>query len=254
MSKRTQAPEAPVETTAEAEDMHTPNVDPASPGAGESVPDNRSEMGTEDPEIVGGDDLDEDENQDDDHGDPETADDPEELTNAERATVGLSGYEARLTVVALEHRQAALKKLAKKTKDEGYWKEARIVTGDAQAIKEHILPQFRPQVELPLHTPEECRTGIANAIRSNLAGALEREYQAGRTSAQIDQGKDIPVRHRASLETLMSELAHQIETFGRAVADRAYAAGHAAREQTAEAVMVRSLDALRFGTSNDEDE
>lgn len=167
------------------------------------------------------------------------------IPNSARAAVEYSGYEARLAVAALEGRQSNLEKLAKKTEDEGYPKEARIIRGDAQVIADHILPQLRPQVELPLPSPAECRAGIAEALRGLLHGKLEHEFTAGRQAAMVDDGDRIDAKPRVDLEVLLGELAERLERFGRSVADRAYAAGHAAREQTAEAAMVRSLDELR---------
>lgn len=144
----------------------------------------------------------------------------------------LSGYDVTLTIQALEHRADSLDGLAKKNEGEGYAKEARIIRGDSQAIREHILPLYRPQQELALAGFEEVTAGIANNLRQFVRRA--------RTKKMDD-------------EDVLSGLSLRIHQFARQVAERAYAAGIAAREHDANVLMVRSLTGLIPGTVSGDD-
>lgn len=166
-------------------------------------------------------------------------------TNAQPATVSVTGYEAKLVVSALEDRARALESSAKKDDDLGYPGEGRVKKGDAITIREHVLPKLRPVMEIPICSPAECRAGIAEAFREVVRRALWNEFQNGRSDAKIDDGDRIGEPMRVDLEQLLGDLAARVERFGVAVSDRAFAAGHAAREQTAEGLIVASLDALR---------
>jgi hypothetical protein len=75
-----------------------------------------------------------------------------------------------------------------------------------------------------------------------VAQALNREYEAGKEVSDERIGSE----ERVDLEVLLGDLANRIEHFGRGCADRGYAMGHAAREQTAEVAMLASLDDLRM--------
>lgn len=129
-----------------------------------------------------------------------------------------------LVATAVEHRKEELKKLAKKNEDEGYSRQAREVRQDAEALEYHVLPLLQDQRELPLAGHIEVRAAIADAIR--------QEVETNRAQ-------------KRTTEALVGELAIRIEKYGRAIAERAYEAGFAAREQEPGMLAMRSLKELR---------
>ena len=139
-----------------------------------------------------------------------------------------------ITAVALEHRHAAIEKLAKKAIDEGYPREARIFSADAQAIEEDILPRFRDQQELRLVTAAELRGGIAEALRDLVHSTLVR-HRAD-VAGQEDFGRE---------NRLLADIALRVEEFAKSLASRCWSAGFAARKDDPDIHVMRSLDKLR---------
>lgn len=136
---------------------------------------------------------------------------------------------------ALTSRRDELEKLAKKNREEGYLKEAKAVSADAERISEALLPQCLAQRELPLTSVAEIRAGIANRIRSVIRGRLIVNVDGGLSQEE----EEIGVRDRESL--LVEALAIHIEAFGEEVARRAHANGLAEREHGPQAVMAASM-------------
>lgn len=139
-----------------------------------------------------------------------------------------SPHHYRLVRDAVKDRADTVKALAKKLDDEGYLTQARVVRGDATALEEDVLPQFEHQAEIPLATADEVGGGIANELR----GLVRRHAR-----------RDDPERdHEAEL---LKELAERITRFATEVAERAFAAGAATREYSAEVFALKSLNGLR---------
>jgi hypothetical protein len=150
-----------------------------------------------------------------------------------------TAHDYALTVQALESRALELTKLAKKNEDEHYHREARTVQADAAAITEIILPRFRPQGELPLATTEQLRAGIANALRS----VVRRELLRNAEETPVGERPliDIPGRESAALEVF----AAQIEGYAIDLAEHAFNAGYAARNDEPLALALASIGSLQ---------
>lgn len=144
-----------------------------------------------------------------------------------------------LTTTALEHRADELKKLSKKNKDEGYYREARAIDADASSIESHILPCFRNQRELELVSHDKLQEEIIGALRRHLTLAF----------AGLDQ-KNAPATTPESLanrrENALKAIAERVTLFAIDVADDAFNQGFAAREQESRAIVLRSLSTLRI--------
>lgn len=164
-------------------------------------------------------------------------------------TMELAGPLIGLVRMALVERGDTLDKLAKNNADRGYTREGKVVKADALTIREHLLPMVR-DTQLEIATAVNCRVGIAEGLRHVVVRALTREYDAGMQASDAQIGNE----ERVDLEELLGDLANRIEHFGRGCADRGYAMGHAAREQTAEVAMLASLDDLRLVGTIDEPE
>lgn len=134
----------------------------------------------------------------------------------------------RLTKTAIDRRILAIKSLAKKVSDDGYFREARIMEQDALALSEDVSPQLEVQAEIPLATADEVQSGVANELRGVVRRHVRRDQQ--------------DVDHEAQM---LKELSERVERFACEVANRAYAAGLSAREATAEVFALKSLNALR---------
>src|SRR5439155_15630015 len=93
------------------------------------------------------------------------ADEPTTAPKKPAAIVLRSAHDYGITTQALTGRAEDLKKLAKKTGDEGYRREARAIQADADAIEHSILPIFREQRELPLVSVESLEQEITVALR-----------------------------------------------------------------------------------------
>lgn len=148
-----------------------------------------------------------------------------------------SAHDYSLTQQALEVRKEDLKKLAKKTSDEGYRREARNIQADADAIEHHILPSFRSQRELPFVTGEQLDKEIAGALSVFVARAFD--------------GLDVPnVKLTKSgmdirKSNLLKTLTARVSLFAIELADEAFNQGAAARQQSAEALAFRYVSTLR---------
>lgn len=134
----------------------------------------------------------------------------------------------RLVRAAIADRVGALNAIAKKVSGEGYTREARTMEQDAMALSEDIAPQLETQAEIPLATADEVESGIVNQLRE-----LARRH-ARRDREGIDDEA-----------VLLKELGKRIERYAVAIADRAYAAGYAAREATPEVFAIKALSELR---------
>lgn len=148
-----------------------------------------------------------------------------------------AAHDYTITTQALESRAEDLKKLAKKTGEEGYRREARAIQADADAIQHQILPVFREQRELPFVTTE----------------ALEKEVNAALkifVSQAFNGLGDPKVQHTPSgiagrRDDLLRELTKRVTLFAIDLADEAFNQGTAARQQSAEALAVRVIGTLR---------
>lgn len=139
-----------------------------------------------------------------------------------------------LTVTSLEHRLAEIEKLAKKTEDEGYPREARVMKADAERLREAIIPEFKPFIELPLIQPEQLQWGIRNKLRGVVHRAITHAAKAGDVRADVDEAERI----------LIDQLAIRVGSMARSCVERGYAAGIAARESDPDALASKALDCL----------
>lgn len=148
-----------------------------------------------------------------------------------------SAHDFTLTVQALTARVEDLKKLAKKNEEEGYKRESRAVAADAEAIERFVLPALRDQRELPLVTVETLENEILGALRPMVQRAFSGfgDPKVQITPSMIDWRRD----------ELLKVLVGRVLQFVTDVADDAFNQGHAAREQTAEAIAQRSIGSLR---------
>lgn len=146
-------------------------------------------------------------------------------------------HDYALTQTALESRKEELTKLAKKNLDEGYTREARAVQSDAEAIEHHILPSFRAQRELPLVSAEQ--------LEKEVTGALARLVHIAFTGLGDPKVMHTPEGIANRKERLLQALGVRVTLFVTEVADNAFNQGVAAREQTAEALAMRSITTLR---------
>lgn len=152
-----------------------------------------------------------------------------------------------LTVQALESRAAELAKLAKKTQEEGYTAESRIIASDAGAITEYILPRFRAQQELPLVSEERVRAAVKSAFH-----AVIHRFAVSSDSAQKkDAQGELTDRWQGKREEdLAAAIARGVEAYAIEIAEAAYAAGYAAREMTPAAIALRSTGPLYDAVAN----
>lgn len=134
----------------------------------------------------------------------------------------------RLVRQAIEDRADTVKGLAKKLDDEGYLREARVLTQDAAALTEGVLPQFERQAEIPLATADELSSAIVNELR----GLVRKHVR------QDDEKRD----HEAEL---LKSLGDRVTRYTLDVSTRSYAAGMAAREAIPEVFGLKAIEALR---------
>lgn len=138
-----------------------------------------------------------------------------------------------LTARLLEQSAETLQKLADKTRDGGYPREASAIEADANAVKHHILPQFRAQQELPLVTREALHEQLCGRLRSRVHRAFESERSD--TKGTYREGRE---------DDLVKHVAGMITNFAIELAEAAYAAGLHARESDPEQLASKALDAF----------
>jgi hypothetical protein len=148
-----------------------------------------------------------------------------------------SAHDFSLVTAALEFRTDDLKKLSKKVGEDGYHREARAISADAEAIERVVLPAFREQRELPLVTHEQLEKEITGALKRFVAHAFSGlgDPKVIVTPASVDSRK----------ETLVATLTTRIALYVKEVADDAFNQGVAARAQTSEALAMRAIGTLR---------
>lgn len=150
-----------------------------------------------------------------------------------------SAHDYTLTVQALEARAEDLKKLATKNQDEGYTREARSIQADVASIEQHVLPAFRAQRELPLVTEEHLEKEILGALRPLVWQAFNGldNPKTHVTPAMLDRKR----------EELLDTLVARVQHFATELAEESFNQGSASRQQTAEALAMRCIKALRSG-------
>lgn len=139
-----------------------------------------------------------------------------------------------LTTRALTSRAELLEKLATKNEDEGYEREARTQSADAAAIKLFILPLFQEQAEMPLVTEEDMRLRIGESIRDVISGALVVRAPEEKQTDML----------RSREDSLVESLSLRIEAFATDIAQEAFAAGYAARDNEPLLIANRCLRSL----------
>lgn len=142
---------------------------------------------------------------------------------------GANEHDMKLVAFAVEERVTRLRALEKKNTDEGYLREARTIAADAARLEKGILPALSlDQAEFPTLTAVEARSGIANHLHDVI-----RRY------VRHSEGpEDNPV------EAFENEVCQRVERFGREIAEKAYAAGYAARGQHPTAFILSALEQL----------
>lgn len=145
-------------------------------------------------------------------------------------------HDYTLVTQALDLRKEDLKKLSKKTSEEGYTREARVMEADALAIEHHILPAFREQREIPFVTHEALSKMVGAALKAPIWKAFD----------QLGDPKVIVTYDgiKARRERLLEQLTNRLTFYVKDVAEEAYRQGTAAREQSSEAIAARSIQTL----------
>lgn len=142
-----------------------------------------------------------------------------------------SGHDHSLVVAAIDDRQTVLEKLAEKTSGAGYRREANVMLADADALKRHVMPLFRDQIEISLVTYEDLERIVAGSLSVSIARAFQGMLTPGMqiTLESVDNRKAL----------LLEVLTNKISLFGRECAEEGYRQGLAAREQSGEAMAAR---------------
>jgi hypothetical protein len=148
-----------------------------------------------------------------------------------------TAHDYSLVTVALDSRQEELKKLAKKNLDEGYTREARAISADAEAIEHHVLPQFRAQRELPLVTSEQLEKEISGALRVLVMRAFD-----GLSDKKV---LITPEGLADRKNRLLTQLTTRISLYATQLADEAFNQGVAARSVAIAPMASASADWLR---------
>lgn len=157
------------------------------------------------------------------------------ITDTETAPVTLRTLrDYTLAAQALSHRADDLEKLAKKNSEEGYSREARTQLADVAAIRQFILPRFSEQQELPLVTTDQLREKIGQGLRDIVSGALV-------VRAPEDKQTDLL---RSREDHLVERLAARVANYGIQIAETAFAAGYASRDDDPEVLAHRCLSSL----------
>lgn len=148
-----------------------------------------------------------------------------------------TAHDYSLVSRALGNEKEVLAKLASKTKDAGYPREARAIQADADAIEHHVLPSFNAQRELPLVSAEQLEKEIHGALRRFVYNAFDG---LGNPSVVVTPGGIASRR-----DALLKDLTTRVLLYATEIADEAFNQGYAAREQTAEALAMRAVHTLR---------
>jgi hypothetical protein len=146
-------------------------------------------------------------------------------------------HDVNLTATALEFRAEDLKKLAKKTSEEGYRREARAIQADAEAIEQSILPIVREQRTLPLVTPDVLEQEVNAALRIFVTQAFSG---LGDPKVQVT-----PSGVASRRDVLLASLTKRVSLFALDVAEEGYKQGLAARGHTSEALAMTVIGTLR---------
>lgn len=139
-----------------------------------------------------------------------------------------------LATQALSHRAADLEKLAKKNSEEGYGREARTQLADVAAIRQFILPRFSEQQELPLVTVETLKAAIGQGLRDLITGALVVRAPEERQQDLLPSRED----------NLVEQLSNRVANYATQIAETAFAAGYASRDDDPEVLAHRCLSSL----------
>lgn len=164
-------------------------------------------------------------------------DDAPETKKAPEPVKLRSAHDYSITQFALEQRKEGLVKLAKKTSEEGFSREARAIQADADAIEQAILPQFRQQRELPLVTHEQLEKEVGGALKIFITRAF-----SGLGDPKIVATPE-GIASRRNL--LLEDLTKRVTLCVKDVADEAFNQGAAARTHTSEALAMRQISTLR---------
>lgn len=167
--------------------------------------------------------------------------DPALIAGAEKkapASVELrSAHDFALVTTALKARKDDLEKLSKKASDEGYYREAKTIQADAEAIEFAILPQFAQQTTLPLLTQEQLEERIHAALRVHCFRAFE--------GLEENDGDIPPAAVRQRRDELAKTLSAKVAQTVIDVAEAAWKQGYSFRHATPERIASEQLDALR---------
>lgn len=146
-----------------------------------------------------------------------------------------SGRDFEIVKQALTHRVDELDKLAKKTEEAGFAKEARAIRADADAIKHEISPKFDRQASLALVDAEHSLTQSV----STLVHERTRQLVVAMDAAGTDDK-----RQKKALSDFEEKLTAAIVARLQAAASTGFAEGEAYRALTPSEIAVRGLEAL----------
>lgn len=152
--------------------------------------------------------------------------------------------EVQSTEQALVDRSADLRALAKKAREIGRPREAISIEREAQHIGEALLPQIRTQTALPFNKDEQLNA----AIRRTIGAPVFRKLRAAWPRLDGEHDDDWKARREGRIADLVDVVGPLVELVADAVqdvleecAERGLAAGLAARNATAEALVLQAL-------------
>lgn len=150
-----------------------------------------------------------------------------------------SSEEALTTAQALQDRATDLRALAKKARELSRNREANSIDQEAAHIGEALLPQLRPQLTIPFNSGETLLNALARSVGQTVRSATVRAVNATLQRHEGETADDVTARRKELLENFETVVGFIAEHTAAAVlpfieetAERAYAAGMAARNNT----------------------
>jgi hypothetical protein len=161
-----------------------------------------------------------------------------------------SGDEVASVSLALADRAEALEKEAKKLTDLGRHAEAKALVREAKHIREALLVQLESQRELPFNTGETVLASVTRVVGSTVRTALVRSVKTAVVVGEGETYEEVTEKRLADLadfERIVGGVAEHaaaaVLPVLRDVAERAYEAGKASREQSAESLVRDAVQA-----------
>lgn len=179
--------------------------------------------------------------------DPDTVTQP---TTPVRTLQFMSGDEARVTAVALTGYAADLRALAKKSRELAREREAQSFEREAKLVHESLLAQLKPDPTLPFHE-EPLHQAIARVVGYTVRHALRRSLMLKRPKLEGESDEEHAARAQEDandFEAIVGGIAEHsaaaVSPVLEQLAERAFAAGLAARTVTPETLAREAVQAV----------